>query len=194
MGIKRNIKKWLSFKLKNLIEFDNLPVLIKTTQNLISGKESFHNGGFQVKGTKKVKIGSYCTFGSDIKLITSNHNYNIPVLQYSFYKKHFGKTPKNNSSKEELSIEIGNDVWIGDNVSILPNVKVGNGAIIGTGSVVTKDISDYVIVAGVPAKYLKDRFSDEVKKKLISSKWWTWNNAKIKENEDFFFKKYNHNE
>ena len=52
---------------------------------------------------------------------------------------------------------IGNDVWIGERVCILPGVNIGNGCIIGTGAVVTKDVPDYAIVGGVPAKLIRFR-------------------------------------
>lgn len=54
-------------------------------------------------------------------------------------------------------VEIGNDVWIGQRVIILPGVKIGNGVIIGAGAVVTKNIPDYAVVGGIPAKILKIR-------------------------------------
>ena len=49
---------------------------------------------------------------------------------------------------------IGNNVWIGDKATILPNVSIGNGAIIAANSVVTKDVPEYCIVAGNPAKII----------------------------------------
>jgi maltose O-acetyltransferase len=52
-------------------------------------------------------------------------------------------------------IEIGDDAWIGTGCIILPDVRIGKGAVVGAGSVVTKDVPDFAVVAGVPAKPIK---------------------------------------
>ena len=54
-------------------------------------------------------------------------------------------------------VVIGNDVWIGMRSIIMPGVKIGNGVVIGSGAVVTKDIPDYAVVGGVPAKIIRFR-------------------------------------
>ena len=67
---------------------------------------------------------------------------------------------------------IGNDVWIGHSAKILEGVTIGDGAIIATGAVVAEDVSPYSIVGGVPAKKIKNRFSDEDIEFLMNLKWW----------------------
>jgi len=52
-------------------------------------------------------------------------------------------------------VEIKDDAWIGAGAIILPNVTIGRGAIVGAGAVVTKDVPDFTVVAGVPAKVIK---------------------------------------
>ena len=52
-------------------------------------------------------------------------------------------------------VHIGDNVWIGDKVTILPNVTIGKGCIIAANAVVTKDIPEYSVAAGVPAKIIK---------------------------------------
>lgn len=66
-------------------------------------------------------------------------------------------------------IVIGNNVYIGNNVIILPGVNIGNNVIIGAGSIVTKDISDNTVVAGVPAKKIKttDEYLKKIKKESL---------------------------
>lgn len=57
----------------------------------------------------------------------------------------------------KLPVTIGDDVWIGANVIILPGIQVGKGAILAAGAVVTKDVPDYTVVGGNPARVLKMR-------------------------------------
>lgn len=59
--------------------------------------------------------------------------------------------------REALPCIIGNDVWIGRRVMVMPGVRIGNGVVIAAGAVVTKDIPDYAVVGGVPAKIIKYR-------------------------------------
>ena len=93
-----------------------------------------------------VTIGDYVMMGPDCIIYTQNHKFDdltIPMQQSGF--------------SEVKPVTIGNDVWIGGRVIILPGVNIGNGVIVGAGAVVTKDIPDYAIVGGVPAKIVKYR-------------------------------------
>lgn len=84
--------------------------------------------------------------GQDCIILTQNHNWenlNIPIMEQGY--------------EERKNVYIEDDVWIGARVTILPGVTVGAHSIIGAGAVVTKDVPEYVIVAGVPAKVIKMR-------------------------------------
>lgn len=186
MGVKSNIIRWFSFKIRNILKYsENKKTLLSNSDKIFVGRKSYHNGNFTVKGKGKLYIGNFCAFGQDIKIILSNHDYRFPSLQYSFYRDRFNGLPY---PLDETEISIGSDVWIGDNVIVLPNLKIGNGAIIGAGSVVTKDVPDFAIVAGNPARIIKYRFSDEKINELNQIEWWNWNDEKIVKNRDFFFK------
>lgn len=68
---------------------------------------------------------------------------------------------------------IGSDVWIGEGVYVKAGVRIGNGAVVGMGAVVTKDVPDYAIVAGNPARIVKYRFDEEIRVALSATEWWT---------------------
>jgi virginiamycin A acetyltransferase len=76
-------------------------------------------------------------------------------------------------------VEIEHDVWIGHNCTIMEGVKIGTGAVIGTCAVVTRDVQPYEIVGGVPAKHIKWRFPEEIRKRLLASQWWEWDLSRL---------------
>ncbi|MDD2495379.1 MAG: CatB-related O-acetyltransferase [Tissierellia bacterium] len=76
---------------------------------------------------------------------------------------------------------IGNDVWIGSGAIVLRGTRIGDGAVIGANAVVTKDVPPYSIVVGIPAKIIKNRFSDKIITLLINSKWWNYSPIEAKE-------------
>src|SRR3970040_535847 len=68
------------------------PLKIIPTNNLNVGKMSYHNGDFSFRGDQNCTIGSYCAFGKNITVITSNHDYNFPSVQGTFYSFYFNET------------------------------------------------------------------------------------------------------
>lgn len=144
------------------------------------------NGKITIKGDGACAIKKYCAFGSDIKIITSNHVVSYINLQVALQNR-IGVI---SNSSFKCGVEIGNNVWIGDNVVILPNVKIGNGAIVGAGSIVTKDIPAYSICAGNPAKVIKYRFDNETILEIEKLEWWEWSEEKMKENKKIFDKQW----
>ena len=92
-----------------------------------------------------VEIGDYTMFGPNVSVLGNNYRFDRLDIPMSLQEK------------TSQGISIGEDVWVGAGSVILDGVKVGNGAIIAAGSVVTKDVPEFHVVAGVPAKVVKDR-------------------------------------
>lgn len=91
-------------------------------------------------------IGKNVMMGPDVLIYNANHAFDrvdVPMLSQG----HMAPKP----------VVIGDDVWIGARVVILPGRRIGNGAIVGAASVVTKDVPDFAVVAGNPAKIIKIR-------------------------------------
>ena len=102
--------------------------------------------GINAKIHGECKIGDDVMMGPNCTIYTRNHQFNnldVPMNRQGFTK--------------DKKVIIGNDVWIGGNVIILPGVSIGDHSIVGAGSVVTKNVQEWSIVAGNPAKIIKHR-------------------------------------
>lgn len=67
---------------------------------------------------------------------------------------------------------VGNDVWLGRECVVMPGVKIGDGAIVAAYSVVTRDVAPYTVAGGNPARFIKNRFDDDLTDMLMRFKWW----------------------
>lgn len=135
------------------------------------------NGRILVKGAGFVTLGRYCAIGHNVTIISSNHSYKKINLNLKLDGR-LGLPKGIDSSR--LGVQVGHNVWIGDQVIILPGVTIGNGAVIGAGSVVTRDIPSYAIVAGNPARIIRKRFSDGVIHEIEATQWWQVPETKMK--------------
>lgn len=93
-----------------------------------------------------IKIGIKCLISQHVSIIGSNHS--IDRHNYIMDQPW---------DEKKIGILIEDDVWIGCGAKIMPGVSIGKGAIVGAGSVVTKNVAAYSIVAGVPARFIKER-------------------------------------
>lgn len=122
--------------------------MLRKVPILLSGGISIGSGsglGVNCLVHGPLEIGNKVMMGPDVVILTHTHNIDRTDI------------PMGDRGLRVAKVTIGNDVWIGMRTIIIRRVKIGNGAVIGTGAVLTKDVPDYAIVGGVPAKIIKYR-------------------------------------
>lgn len=134
----------------------------------------------------RLVIGKFCAIGRGAKFIMNGANHKISGCSTYPFGIFGGDWARVVPRLEELPLRgdtiVGNDVWIGYEALILPGVTIGDGAIVAARAVVTKDVPAYAVVGGNPARVLKQRFEDDVVKRLLAVAWWNWDAAKITRN------------
>lgn len=108
-------------------------------KNITVGKRVFINSGCRFQDQGGIAIGDDALIGHNVVLATLNHGF----------------APDSRKDLYPAPITIGRNVWIGANSTVLPGVTVGDNSIIAAGAVVTKDVPENAVVAGVPAKIIK---------------------------------------
>lgn len=110
------------------------PSKIKIGADTIVGNNAF------LDGRAPLKIGDHVDIASEVMIYNSEHDLN--ALDFA-------------ATQEK--VEVGDYVFIGPRAIILPGVSIGKGAVVGAGAVVTKNVSEFAIVGGVPAKIIGER-------------------------------------
>lgn len=119
------------------------------------GRECFVGGGTNIISTCGVFVGDNVLISSNCYIIdTDGHSVDYRVRKHDVSNRWKGY--KDWSDVFSSPISIGSDVWIGPNCIVLKGVKIGRGAVIAAGSVVTKDVAEFTLVAGVPAAFVKN--------------------------------------
>lgn len=189
----KNLKIDLGCSIAN-VNFGN-KVYLGSNVTLLNSTISDHSYINSNSSIRNTKIGKYCSIASNVKIVLGSHPTNLVSTHPAFYSnnKEFetyaGKMYFNESSK----VEIGNDVWVGEDVMIPGGITIGDGAIIAARALVTKNVEPYSVVGGVPAKHIKYRFNQREIETLLSYKWWDRDEEWLRENylifldpKDFF--------
>lgn len=175
------IDKGCSFDSKSILH-NNVHVL----ENCIINNSEINSYTYLGKNclVQNTTIGKFCSIANEVLIGLGNHPLDLFTTSPLFYRKkntfNINLIDKDLDFVESKKITIKNDVWIGARVIILDGVTIGNSAVIASGSLVTKDVADFTIVAGVPAKVIKNRFTDSKIKELLELKWWELDLEKIK--------------
>lgn len=124
-------------------------------------------------------IGKFCSIAANTRINALEHPLERATTHKLSYRpneyfRYLGIDQAFRERRRQKQVKIGHDVWIGHGAVILPGVTIGNGAVIGANAVVSRDVAAYEIVAGVPAKTLRRRFSQPIADRLERLAWWDW--------------------
>jgi acetyltransferase-like isoleucine patch superfamily enzyme len=177
---------------------DGLNVLFEDV-TLTETKIGMHSYVQKNSVLNNTKVGKFCSIGMNVSIGLAEHSLNTLSTHPAFYLKNSPIVKTFSTENLFLNFKetiFGNDVWIGQGAMLMSGLKIGTGAVVGAGAVVTRDIPDYGIAVGVPARIIRYRFTQEVIDKLLQSKWWdlpdNWlhSNTSSFISPDFFLGRY----
>lgn len=152
-----------------------------TLTNSHLGEGSYINTGSEIHGAR---IGRWCSIAEEVRIGLGDHPVRdfvstsglllMDTTDFLGFTIHAGEERCELYKKAdgEYTVVIESDVWIGARAMILDGVTIGPGAVVAAGAVVTRNVEPYTIVAGIPARPIRKRFTDEQIRYLLDFQWW----------------------
>jgi len=139
----RRERMYVDFNIDPTVRLGNIELI----GNIEIGRYTYVNSGTVLSSgeNSKVTIGRYCAIGRYVHASAKTHSQRVPTADESHLS----------NDHLESDVKVGDYTWIGDKVYIREGVSIGKCAIIGANSVVTNDVADFEVVAGVPARHIK---------------------------------------
>ncbi len=165
--------------LRNLVFERSVSVSSPTVSQSLStfmGAYSYMNAGGCLRAN--VFVGRYCSIGRRVTVGAPMHSMSgvstHPALRQGSARPYTEaeRLSLGIQDTERVQTVVENDVWIGDGAVLLPGITVATGAVIGANAVVTNDVPPYAVVAGVPARVIRRRMSEDVIARLLQTEWW----------------------
>ena len=130
-------------------------------------------------------VGKFSNIAASVRCNATNHPTWRPTLHHFTYRASDYWDDATHETeffewRRSNAVTIGHDTWLGHGSTVLPGVTIGDGAAVGSGAVVTKDVAPYTIVAGVPAKPLRERFDRKTSDRFQALAWWDWDHARLR--------------
>jgi len=136
-------------------------------------------------------IGKFVNIAASVRLNATNHPVDRPTLHHFTYRaSDYWPDAEHETeffaARRARKVTVGHDTWLGHGSTVLPGVTIGDGAVIGAGAVVSKDVAPYTIVAGVPAKPIRERFDRHTAERFQALAWWDWDHQRLRTALDDF--------
>jgi len=136
-------------------------------------------------------VGKFANIAAMTRIGPTDHPYENASLHHFLYRSSnywddANDDPDHFTARAARRTVIGPDTWIGHGAIIKPEVTIGAGAIVASGAVVTKDVTPYMIVAGLPATPMRPRFAPGVADSLLALAWWDWDHSRLRAALDDF--------
>lgn len=130
-------------------------------------------------------IGKFCSIAAMTRLNPGNHpTWRATQAHFTYRASAYFPGEEDEADffqwRRDQKLTLGHDVWIGHGAVVLAGRSVGTGAVVAAGAVVSKDVPAYAIVAGVPARFVKWRFPQDIATRLESLAWWDWSHAQLR--------------
>jgi phosphonate metabolism protein (transferase hexapeptide repeat family) len=130
-------------------------------------------------------IGKFCSIAAHTRINPGNHPLQRVALSHFTYRASAYGLGEDEAGffdwRRSFPVVLGPDAWIGHGAVVLPGLTIGTGAAIGAGAVVTKDVPDYAIAVGNPARVIRYRFEPEIQAALKRIAWWDWPREALRE-------------
>lgn len=170
--------RWTQLILRTALRLEGGPFYSQTARSVMLERFGVEIGAYSYGPCFKpgtfasgTSIGRYVSIGDPVQAFTANHPIDRLSTHPFFFNRDCGFVPSTSLSFTRLRVE--HDAWIGASVIITPGCRrIGVGAIVGAGSVVTRDVPNFAVVGGVPARVLRYRFPEAMCRTVLNSKWW----------------------
>lgn len=149
---------------------------------------TFHDYAYCDQGADiaNTTVGKFANIAANTRIGPTDHPMANASLHHFLYRSsyYWDDAPDDDAvfcARKSRRTTIGPDTWIGHGAIIKPDVTIGAGAVIASGAVVTRDVAPYMIMAGIPATPLRERFPRSVADRLLALAWWNWPHTALRQ-------------